>query len=244
MKLKAVSRRLRDYVAHRVPVLGRYKRYVVAAKYSFLPRKRTYAQHGEDVAIGRMLGGFDLREAMYVDIGANHPTTISNTYLLYRRGCKGIVVDANRELVALFDTFRPRDIAIAAGCSDETGVAAFTISKTPVVSSLDPSIVADPWKTVYVPLLTVDSIVGRVDPPWVCLLSVDVEGHAGAVLRGAAETLRRTYVLCVEAPAGSEEEAEVLEVIEQEGFVMAERNEVNIIALSGDPAAFDRFKRR
>ncbi|WP_287188551.1 FkbM family methyltransferase, partial [Mesorhizobium sp.] len=48
----------------------------------------------------------------YVDIGANHPISTSNTFLLYQRGARGVLVEPNPELEALIRTARPEDVLV------------------------------------------------------------------------------------------------------------------------------------
>lgn len=234
---------LRKTLARHFPAIGIYKRVAVAARDS-LAAKTTYAQHGEDVRAIELLDQFDLSEGRYVDVGANHPTDISNTYLLYRRGLSGIIVEPNTELARLFKWFRPRDTTVAVGCSDTPGLANFSISKTPVLSSLDAGSAGDVWRTVRVPVLTLDLLVASLEPAWIPFLSVDVEGHAGAVLRGAEKTLRQTYLVCVEASPETVEETEVLAALDAADFQIVERRDCNILALNRDDAAFRRFVRR
>jgi FkbM family methyltransferase len=195
------------------------------------------------VEILALLAGMNISSAVYIDVGANHPMSISNTYLLYRKGCWGVVVEPNLELAMLFERHRPRDVAIAAACSDKRGVARFTLSKTPILSAFDPNRVTDPWRNVLVPVITVDDIIAELDPAWVSLLTVDVEGESGAVLRGATQSLERTLVVCVEAAPGAEEE-QLGESLASTGFQVVRYNGTNIIAVNVDRARFDRFRAR
>jgi FkbM family methyltransferase len=234
--------RVRDNIARALPFLGPYKRLAVAALDRVRPRE-TYAQHGEDLKALELLRGFDLSGGRYVDVGANHPHDISNTCLLYRHGMRGIVIEPNPELAALFSRFRPRDIALAVGCSEEPGVATFSISKTPVLSSLHAENAGPIWKTIHVPLLPLDAIVRSFEPAWIPFLSVDVEGHAAAVLRGAGQTLARTYVACVEAN-GVTEEAAVKDLLEKANFEIVERVGCNMFAVNRAVDSFREFKIR
>lgn len=60
----------------------------------------TYAQAGEDVILDFLINyqpsGF------YVDVGCNHPLRGSNTYRFYRKGWRGICVDANPAFASMF----------------------------------------------------------------------------------------------------------------------------------------------
>jgi hypothetical protein len=50
---------------------------------------RTYAQHGDDLAIINLFNCLRIRQPSYLDIGAHHPFHLSNTALLYQRGSAG-----------------------------------------------------------------------------------------------------------------------------------------------------------
>src|SRR5687767_7993770 len=66
----------------------------------------SYAQTGEDRIIATLLGDVP---GFYVDVGCNHPVKYSNTFELYKRGWRGINVDANEQMVELCRRLRPRD---------------------------------------------------------------------------------------------------------------------------------------
>lgn len=238
VKLKII----RDRLARALPGLGTYKRYAVAARDTVI-NKRTYSQHGEDLRLVALLSAFDLRQGLYVDVGANHPTDISNTFAFYRQGLCGIVIEPNPELAHLFSVFRPRDIVLPIACSEQPGVATFTISKTPVLSSLDEANAGPVWKKIRVPLLPLDTVIRDVAPTWIPLLSVDVEGHSGAVLRGAKATLRKTYLACIEASEGTDEEKQVRAALTEAGFSTVERVGCNLLAINGKQAAFAKYRR-
>lgn len=86
------------------------------------PRRRTFSGSGEDIQVERLLGDI---QGFYVDIGAFHPKWASNTHLLYRRGWSGINLDADEYKIALFRTFRRRDISLSQVAGQEKGVADF-----------------------------------------------------------------------------------------------------------------------
>src|SRR5690606_114765 len=76
--------------------------------------KYSYAFAGEDKVIEGLLKPRITEPGFYVDVGANHPKLFSNTYGLYRKGWRGICIDANQELIDLYALNRPRDRAIVA----------------------------------------------------------------------------------------------------------------------------------
>ncbi|TYL85865.1 FkbM family methyltransferase [Bradyrhizobium cytisi] len=78
----------------------------------------SYAQAGEDVILEGILAAKlcksqrSWKSVFYVEIGANHPISTSNTYLMYQRGAQGVLVEPNPELGALIRTVRPRDVLV------------------------------------------------------------------------------------------------------------------------------------
>jgi len=67
---------------------------------------KSYSQFGEDLVIKNFFEEFDSVEKKYLDIGCYHPKMISNTYLLYKSGWKGTVVDTLDRKLKLFDKRR------------------------------------------------------------------------------------------------------------------------------------------
>src|SRR5690606_9910227 len=62
----------------------------------------TYSQHGEDLLILNLFDQLQIKNPSYLDLGAHHPTDISNTKLLYDRGSRGVNIEANRHLIEAF----------------------------------------------------------------------------------------------------------------------------------------------
>ncbi|HEV2479870.1 MAG TPA: FkbM family methyltransferase [Puia sp.] len=191
---------IRNFLIENFPSLGRYKRLGKAWYDHIQPGKETYSQHREDVFIWKFLQGYDLAGSMYVDVGANHPSDISNSYLLYRNGLQGVIIEPNPELIKLFQRFRKRDIALAIGCSNTNTVLPFHISKTPVLSSFTTDKREDTrtFKTRYLPVMQLDHALSHIPLEFISLLSIDVEGLNVQVLQGATETAKKALMICLE----------------------------------------------
>ncbi len=71
---------------------------------------KSYSQEGEDMILNRIFE--NNTSGFYVDVGAHHPFRFSNTYFFYKRGWRGINIDALPGSMETFDKFRPRDINI------------------------------------------------------------------------------------------------------------------------------------
>ena len=113
-------------------------------KYLFLSLNRlsfgksariSYAFTAEDRLIEGLLKPKITEEGFYVEVGCNHPTFISNSFLFYRRGWRGICIDANTKLIAKYKYLRPRDKAIRAFVSNKQGEVNFIELNNDVLSS-------------------------------------------------------------------------------------------------------------
>lgn len=189
---------IRNFLVEHFPSLGRYKRFGKAWLDTIRSAKTSYSQHGEDVFIWDYLQGYDLQKTMYVDVGANHPSDISNSYLLYRKGLRGIVIEPNQELIRLFKRFRKEDIALGIGCGDKNTVLPFRISKTPVLSSFAGNKEVNDYRTAFLPVMQLDLALQNIPIKFINLLSIDVEGMNLQVLHGAGGTLAKSLLVCLE----------------------------------------------
>jgi FkbM family methyltransferase len=77
-----------------------------------------FSQGGEDaILIALFEYVLKIKEGFFVDVGAYHPTKGSNTFLLYRKGWKGINIEPNVAVTAEFNRIRKRDINLQIGIS-------------------------------------------------------------------------------------------------------------------------------
>ncbi|MBP1157470.1 MULTISPECIES: FkbM family methyltransferase [unclassified Paenibacillus] len=76
--------------------------------------KTTYSQSGEDSILAYVVYvlGIPFESVDYIDLGANHAKEMSNTYFFYSKGAKGILVEANPELIPELKFYRHRDIIL------------------------------------------------------------------------------------------------------------------------------------
>ena len=73
--------------------------------------KKSYSQAGEDAILMYIfvMLGVPLSQCNYLDLGANHPCDMSNTWFFYQQGATGILVDANPKLAEELRRARPKD---------------------------------------------------------------------------------------------------------------------------------------
>ena len=204
------------------------KRYMHAWLDHLLPTKTTYAQHGEDYEIAKLLNGLDLTTGIYIDVGANQPSRISNTYLFYRQGLSGIVIEPDETDFPLLKIFRERDIAIRAVVGSVSKICKLNYSVFSVHNSVHSIPESKLRKQEYIPQITLDEVVDCINPKWIYLLSTDTEGNELEVLRGGNQALKRTLLVCAECLSKKEKFA-LEEYMSENSFYPVFSNRLNII---------------
>ena len=220
--------KLNGFAANKLPWLGKPKRYVLACWAKHASLKSSYAQIGDDlIAMDLLKDVVRNRPIFYIDVGANHPSRLSNTYRMYREGASGITIDPNDELMRLHQLIRPRDIQLSVGCGKAIELCKFYYSTTPVLSSFSASQVDNVWGVGYLPVFTLDRICEDLKIDRVDFLSIDVEGLDIQVLEGSTDTLRKTSLVCVEANS-TEEERNIIEFMAGQQFELKVKNRWNL----------------
>lgn len=168
---------------------------------------KCYGQHFEDLVIAAIFGQIGIEKPSYMDLGANHPFTISNTALLYCNGCRGINIEANPFLIAEFKKQRPEDINLNVGVSTKEGILPFykfdeSSGRNTFSKEEADSISSDDFKIediVELPVVTLKSIIEKycqnVFPDF---LDCDIEGLDFDVLSGYDLKNNGPKVVCVE----------------------------------------------
>jgi FkbM family methyltransferase len=165
----------------------------------------SYSQEGEDLILERIFatqaGGF------YVDVGAHHPQRFSNTYKLYRRGWRGINIDAMPGSMDAFRRLRPRDINLEIGISREPGTLRFFMFNDAALNTFDSGLAAERNHGQYriigeaeIKTDTLAHVLKEHLPPGerIAVLSVDVEGLDLPVLESNDWSRYRPECICVE----------------------------------------------
>jgi FkbM family methyltransferase len=74
-----------------------------------------YSQSGEDLIIQHLFSKLNIDFPNYLDIGANDPKRISNTYNFYLNGSSGVLIEPNPFLFKKLKNCRSRDVVINCG---------------------------------------------------------------------------------------------------------------------------------
>jgi len=188
---------------------------------------RSYSQNGEDEFLLGLLAKQPATQGFYIDIGANHPTKISNTYALYRAGWSGIVVEPNPAFRRLHRIFRRRDTFINIGIARNAGLLAFHHQLWAVLSGFGAQCAAGSRRVEMLPVLPLDALLPLCKPAEAVVLSIDVEGLNYEVLQSGAKLIEKVTYIIIEF---GEEEAEISAFLQAHGFATIHRTVHNIIA--------------
>jgi FkbM family methyltransferase len=224
--MKNINLLLRNLKAFRFLVF--LKRNLVALIDNITPVKHTYSQHGEDEFVCKMLLKNNINDGIYIEVGANQPTSISNTYLFYRQGLQGILIEPDESLVVLLKKFRPRDTVIQSCCGATSGLVKLNFSYASVLNTIGNLPSEDILKYEYIPQITLDQIVDLILPKWIYFLSIDTEGYDYEVLQGALRTIDITYIICIEYNS-LKEKNKILTFLLSKQFELIQDNNLNMI---------------
>lgn len=166
---------------------------------------QSYSQHGEDMCIVAMFHRLGITAPSYIDVGAHHPWELSNTALLYKRGSRGICVEANPHIIHKFWEERPRDrTELAAVVGDAKPGDKVKLHRASHSSGINSTVLENLAKhphmdSVEVSAVTLSQIVEwYADGAWPDFLSLDAEGRDMEILHSIPEN-SQIKIICVEA---------------------------------------------
>ena len=81
--------------------------------------KKSYSISNVDLIIDRMFS--KVKKGVFIDLGCNHPIKFNNTYLLYKRGWRGINIDLDKESIDEFNKIRDKDYNVQSLISTNIG---------------------------------------------------------------------------------------------------------------------------
>lgn len=153
------------------------------------------AQDGEDAIIAELCPG---RDGVYVDVGAGDPISCSNTFRLWQRGWRGLLIEPRKEAVFDLCARRPGDFVYPVGVSSYDGVSRLRLQGS--VSSMQADWNIEEQTKSFCNVETLATILAKFpairDTCQLC--SIDVEGHERQVLEGIDWATFRPRVFVVE----------------------------------------------
>lgn len=219
-----------------------------------VPAVELYGQAGEDLMVlalleaRALLEAADLAQARYLEIGGNHPFALSPTYLLSRRlGMRGVIVEANPDLIDDLVRGRPGDVVVHGAVQiEDVRSVVLSVSRSSALSSLDRSFVQN-WaggtvgeaSLVEVPALRVNDLVEEhLDGQAPVFLSVDVEGLDLQLLADFDFAKYRPWVVQAEPsddhlPGNTDR---MIDLMRANGYALLAKTWVNLLFVDADRA--------
>lgn len=214
-------------------------------------RKVSYAQCGEDLIIDYAARTLGIEGGRYLDIGAHHPTYLSNTFHFYRQGWRGVCIEPDASLLPPFHKLRSRDTLLNVGIGARAGEQDFYVMSTPTLNTFSRS-EAERYvsygkerieRILRVPIMAVRQLIGEYFPSPPQIVSLDVEGLDFEILQAFDFEHVRPQIFCVEtltyAEDGSERKlGEIVAYMEGRDYFSYADTYVNTIFI--DKAAWRR----
>jgi FkbM family methyltransferase len=179
-------------------------------------RMISYAQNGEDVLLDRLFR--DREEGFYIDVGACHPIHCSVTKHFYDRGWRGINIEPITAFAEMLRSWRPRDINLNLGLSDQESELTFYEAPASLgMSTFSEAQAADLRRLGHelverrVPVTTLRRICEQYGDRPFDFLKIDAESHEREVIRGGDWERWRPRAVVVEATGADSWEPLLLE---------------------------------
>ncbi len=174
----------------------------------FPPGRVSYSQCGEDLIVNYVFSLRGITFPTYLDIGANDPHFLSNTAFFYKKGCRGINIEANPQLITKLKRFRRKDINLNLGVGEKEGELDFYILSDPTLSSFskeEATLATASGKirindVKKIKLTTVEKVIDEYGHgKFPDFLSIDVEGMDLDILHSIPFNRYWPKIICAEA---------------------------------------------
>lgn len=199
--------------------------------------KKSYAQSGEDSIILYIFAmlGINIQKSTYLDLGANHAKELSNTFMLYEKGMRGVLLEANPALIPELKLNRNEDIVVnkCLAVKSNEPVVFYVLSgdglSTADREAVDEVMVKNPDITIVnevkIETITIQELLDKYFAEAPTVLNVDLEGMELDILRGIDFTKVRPLIIIVEMieysmmlNAGKKNQ-EILTFMEQNNYI-------------------------
>lgn len=228
-----------------IDIIVDVKRYDLQMPDILCERCNSYSQHGEDIIIDSLLRAAMVEPSdrpMILELGSNHPVNMSNTWMLYQRGFRSVLVDANPRYEHDTLKSRPEDIFLCAGvATDDARTATLYVPQHAEVASLSLSFVLS-WyerrgwcaeiEEIEVELYSINDIFLKYfTPPGPVILAIDIEGLDFQILQSIDWENWKPPIICIERDRRERSSAAARGYLKERGYTITAATAVNDIFL-------------
>ena len=165
-------------------------------------KKNSYSFNGVDLIIDYI---FKNRvNGYYLDVGAQHPISNNNTYLLHKKGWKGINIDLDKKNIDLFNIARPNEINLNYAVSDIEGKSdLYFYHEASPINTLNKNVSSFQKAKVKeirsIQTTTLNNILEKINlTRQINYMNIDVEGHEEKILDGFNISKYKPNVISIE----------------------------------------------
>jgi FkbM family methyltransferase len=211
------------------------------------PEKVSYSQSGEDLIVDYIFKVRGLNKVSYLDIGANHPCYLNNTYIFYLKGSSGVNIEPNPKMIERFNNQRPNDVSIAAGAAPVQGELTYYELDSPELNTFSKEHalhMQEKGHTIHreniLPVITINYIIetyfNNISPN---VLFIDTEGMDFDLVNSIDFTKYKPEVLCVESVSyeldgSGEKDTKLIDLILSKGYMLYADTNINSIFVRKD----------
>ena len=176
--------------------------YISIFKRKFKYKKYSYSFNGVDLLVDYIFKS--KKNGFYLDIGAQHPVSNNNTYLLYKKGWNGINIDLDEKNINLFKLARPKDVNLNFAISDsEKEVDLFYYHDSSPINTLSKNVSdfqkAKVSKIKKIKTKILNNVLEDLSfKNHIDYMNIDVEGHEIQVLKGFDISKYKPSVISIE----------------------------------------------
>jgi FkbM family methyltransferase len=180
--------------------------------FEFAIPRTSYSQAGEDVIVDFIFQQINIQPT-YLELGTNHPRIGNNTYIFYRRGCSGVLVEADPSQIPDIRKVRRRDVVLNVGVSSgEETIMKFYVFSDPSINTFNATAAREREQSstvklqsvVDVQLMSINKIIENNFTSTPDFLSIDIEGLDLTVLQSLDFEKHPIPVICAETCLYSE----------------------------------------
>ena len=169
----------------------------------FKAKKVSYSLTSIDLLISHIFK--NKKNGFFIDVGCNHPVYNNNSYLLYKKGWRGINIDLDKKSIELFNLYRKKDLNINSAISSkvEEVDCFFYHDKSPINTLNKKSSEYQKVKPKIIKKITTQTLKSVIvnsdfSEEKIDFLSLDVEGYELEVLKGLDLKLYSPSIIVLE----------------------------------------------
>ena len=178
---------------------------------------------GEDLVIADHFKNKE--KGFYIDVGCYHPIHRNNTFLLYKKGWKGINIDIHSFSIDLFNHLRPNDLNYNLAISDiNKKIKMFFQKELSQLSTIDYDQALKSFQGIIkkkeIQSFTLNEVLSfsNLENKKIDLLDIDVEGADFKVLKSLSLENYKPEMICIEIHEENIKESETYIYLKNKGY--------------------------